>query len=128
VTLDVASTGPGCGVSPPVLHATPLPLGNNGTFSIANAVPSTPGILFASPLAVSALPIGAGCAAYLDLAALTQLFTLTTSPAGSWSVTVTVPSDPLLAGAQFALQAVLLPTAGPLGVDLSNGIVVTLGT
>jgi hypothetical protein len=109
-----------------VLQATPAALGVTVTLSITNAVPSTPGLLFASAPAAVPLPIGGGCSVYLDLASLTELFPFTTSATGAWSTSVLVPSDAGLVGAQFALQAVVLPTAGPLGLDLSNGLLITV--
>jgi hypothetical protein len=126
VALDVGTMGPGCGSSPPVLAVTPVALGASVTLSISNAAASTTGLLFASALATGPLQIGAGCAVYLDLGTLIELAAFTTSPAGDWSLTVTAPSDPLLVGAQFALQSILLPTAGPLGFDLSNGLLITV--
>jgi hypothetical protein len=126
VALDVGTMGAGCGSSPPVLAVTPVALGASVTLSISNAAASTSGLLFASSLAASPLPVGAGCVVYLDPGTLLELAAFTTSPAGDWSLTVTAPSDPLLAGAQFALQAITLPTAGPLGFDLSNGLLITV--
>jgi hypothetical protein len=38
-----------------------------------------------------------------------------------------LPPDPGLAGISVALQIALIPTPGPLGLDLSNGLNVTLG-
>jgi hypothetical protein len=38
-----------------------------------------------------------------------------------------MPSDPSLQGVQAALQGALFGTAGPLGFDLSNGLIVTVG-
>lgn len=42
--------------------------------------------------------------------------------AGSFSVTLSVPTDPSLVGACFFLQAGYADAGGPLGVSLSNGI------
>jgi hypothetical protein len=38
-----------------------------------------------------------------------------------------IPPDPNLVGVQAALQAALFNTSGPLGFDLSNGLIVTIG-
>jgi hypothetical protein len=38
-----------------------------------------------------------------------------------------LPADPSLVGVQVALQIALFGTSGPLGFDLSNGLIATIG-
>ena len=38
-----------------------------------------------------------------------------------------IPTVSALVGLQVALQGVLFPTSGPLGVDLTNGVLATVG-
>ena len=50
-----------------------------------------------------------------------------TDSTGSWSRVFSIPPDPNLVGLQAALQIALFSTSGPLGFDLSNGLIVTVG-
>jgi hypothetical protein len=56
------------------------------------------------------------------------LVPVVTNAAGSWTAGVAVPPVPTLAGLQGVLQVVLLGTQGPLGFDLSNGVVFVIGS
>ena len=60
-------------------------------------------------------------------ATFAELFPLAADPTGAWGVAVFLPADGNLVGLQVALQIVLVPTAGPFGLDLSNGLYLTLG-
>ena len=71
---------------------------------------------------------GSGCYQHLATAGATPLATFTLSASGSWSGTVRVPNDPALVGLRAAVQAALGPTATPLGLDLSNGVVLAFGS
>ena len=62
-----------------------------------------------------------------DLATFGQLIPVVTNAAGSWGLTVAMPSNPTLVGIQAALQIALFGTSGPFGFDLSNGLIVTVG-
>ena len=77
------------------------------------------------PAASSAL--GSGCTLALDLATSAPLIPVVADPTGAWALTLFVPSDPNLVGVQVALQIALFATAGPFGLDLSNGLIVTVG-
>ncbi len=53
---------------------------------------------------------------------------LVVTPAGGGSTTLTVPNDPALVGAKIASQAFVYPTATPpIGVDFTNGVLLTFG-
>jgi hypothetical protein len=39
-----------------------------------------------------------------------------------------LPPDPVFVGLQAAMQIALFGRAGPFGLDISNGLVVTIGT
>jgi hypothetical protein len=52
---------------------------------------------------------------------------VTTTAVGTWAFSVGLPTDPSLVGIQAAMQAALFGTAGPLGLDISNGLIVTIG-
>jgi hypothetical protein len=47
---------------------------------------------------------------------------------GSWATTVTLPMEPALVGVQAAMQVALFGTPGPFGLDISNGLIVTIGS
>ena len=71
--------------------------------------------------------VGFGCVVELDLATYAAFTPVVASPLGTWMFTIGVPSDPALLGLTVALQAALFGTAGPLGLDLSNGVIITVG-
>jgi hypothetical protein len=120
--------GSGCGnPTIPVMSAQTPVTGAPITLAIANGTPNASGALYFSGVPAFPLAIGGGCTVYLDLASLTFLLPLLTNGSGAWSVTAVVPFAPGLAGAQFVLQGVLLPTAGPLGFDLTNGVLLLVG-
>ncbi len=60
-----------------------------------------------------------GCDAWWDLSNWAMLNTTTTT---SWQLLVPLPNVPQLAGLDVALQAFYLPTASPVGFDLSNAL------
>jgi hypothetical protein len=68
-----------------------------------------------------------GCNVFIDLATLVQWLPFATEAAGVWSTSFMLPNTPALIGAQVALQAALFPTAAPLGIDITNGLLETLG-
>lgn len=121
--------GAGCGAAPfvPSLSVGAPVLGSFITFAVANGTHNTSGGLYFSGIPGAPLPLGAGCTAYVDIATVAQLFPIATNASGSWSLMVQVPLAPALAGVQVSLQAALLPTAGPLGLDLTNGVHATIG-
>ena len=84
-------------------------------------------IVFGGGLAAVPLSLGPGCMVYLDLASVVPVFPVTTNGSGGSSIGFGVPPDPTLVGVQVALQVALFNTAGPLGVDVSNGVIATIG-
>ena len=52
-----------------------------------------------------------------------------TRPLGTpaWELPIPLPVIPALTGTSLVLQAVQAPSPAPLGADLSNGVVSTLG-
>jgi hypothetical protein len=126
---SVATVGAGCGGGPvaPQLFATLPVLGQTAGMLVMNAAPNRSGGLYASAVPVAPLAFSSGCTIHLDPATLAPLADLTTDNIGIALVLFTLPTVPSFAGAELALQAVLFPTAGPLGFDLTNGLVVRLG-
>ncbi|MEM7205615.1 MAG: ELWxxDGT repeat protein [Planctomycetota bacterium] len=128
--LDPGASAQGVGATCPTLGTTlrlqsddPVQ-GAVANVSIAGAAPSTAGALW---LALPGRPVAAGpCLLHLD-AASTAFVGAITPAAGRWNLPVPVPALPGLRGLRVAWQALLAPAAGPLGADLTNTVVWTLG-
>jgi len=120
-------TGCGGGTAPPSL-TTGLPeLGRTVGATIREAAPNRAGSLLGGTVVPSPLPIGGGCRLYLGLAQVVALGSLFTSSSGAGGTSVRLPhATPDLVGSQLAVQAIVLPTSGPLGFDLTNGVIWTL--
>jgi probable HAF family extracellular repeat protein len=125
---SLVAAGPGCasGVVPSLCSTLPH-LAQALTFSVTQAQPGLAAEIFLSNIPAAPLPLGGGCVAYVDIANMIPLFSLVTDPAGSWQTTMTIPNAPFLIGVQLAFQAVLYPTSGPFGADLTNGLFATIG-
>ena len=126
-TATVVGTGCGSTSLPPTLAASAPKLGQVTTLSVSNATPLTSGMLYVGLLAPTPLVIVTGCEVYLDLGSAQLLLPFTTDGLGSWSLAVSLPLDPTLAGQQFALQAVVIPSGSPIGLDLTNAVLLNLG-
>lgn len=120
--------GGGCGAAGagPVLAATAPVLGRATTFALSEATPGTAGFLNLTLGPAAPVPIGP-CTAHVDPAAVVGTVALVVGAGGRWALDVPVPASASLSGVHIAAQAVLHPTAGPLGVDVSDGILLTLG-
>jgi len=105
----------------------PPRIGQNLIFALTQGTPNASGSLFFSGLPAAPTVLGFGCTVELDLAAFSAFTPVVAGPAGLWGVTVGVPMDQSLVGLQVALQIALFPTAGPFGLDLSNGMIVMVG-
>lgn len=118
----VLNLGGGCGqgTTTPALAASAPILGQ--LFSLAvTATPNKAGqVLLSGP---PAFPISFGsCVVFLDVNNFVPLFGFTTSASGAWSLGFPLPPDASLAGIPLILQAVVAPTSGPLGLDLTTGV------
>jgi hypothetical protein len=129
---SAASVGSGCqsGVVPPlaavpVLTAGPPVLGATCVISVAAAPYPAPGLVFVSAVPPSPTSIDGTCNAYLDLATLSQLGSIPTTPSGGGSLNVSIPDVPSLIGLTFAVQVAFLPSVG--GYAVTNGFSVTAG-
>ncbi len=123
-------SGCGAGAIPPVLTVSPAPiLGQTATLAVTLATAQRNGLVFAALPPATAQPIGGGCVVYLPLGTIASWLSIpiTTDASGSSALSIPLAGVPTLAGTQVALQAVVLPTSGPLGFDLTNAVVVTLG-
>ena len=67
----------------------------------------------------------AGCDTWLDPAS--RFVLMVNPPAPDWVETIMIPAIPQLAGMNITLQAVYVPTDGPMGFDLTNAILAKFG-
>ena len=127
---NVTSVGEGCGSGSvhPRFDMTHPAIGRPVTLFLGGAARSAGGALLLSGVPGLPVQLAGPCFAYLDPANSLVLSGFTTDPSGRWSVTVTVPNDKNLIGARLALQCALGPSPAPLGIDLSNGVYVTVGS
>lgn len=129
VQASTTAVGTGCGggTQPPSLTATPPVLGQTLTFTLGGGTPDATGILVVSPGPSVSTPLGSGCTVFVDLGTAFTLTSLSTGTGGSGSFALPLAPAPWMAGMTFTAQAALFGTAGPLGVDLTNGLELTLG-
>jgi hypothetical protein len=124
-----SSVGYGCGaVGLPVLTVSPPVIGQHVTLTMSYATPGTTGFVYASGIPAAPVQLGSGCTVFVDLATLTPIVPVTIAANGQWSwISPTpLPFAPSLVGQTFALQAGVIPTAAPFGVDITNGHYVTI--
>jgi hypothetical protein len=126
---SVVSVGTGCGGDGmPALTCTPPQLGHLITLSLTQGTPNASGsIYYSTGILTGVIWLGSGCMLALDLPTAAPLTPVVTDPSGAWALMLLMPSDPNLLGVQVALQGALFGTEGPLGFDLSNGLIVTVG-
>jgi hypothetical protein len=124
----VASIGAGCGVpSAPLADATSPHLGAECVLELGGAPANVLAAWLLSVPASAPLPLGAGCFAFLDPGALSLLSLGNTSAAGRFDRAVSVPPAPGLVGLVLAAQAIAFGGGGALGLQVSNGVQLTLG-
>ena len=121
------SIGDGCGAigRTPRLSATDPILGSTCWIHATGAMPGAPTYV-ALGVPRAPLPLGAGCLLYLDPGAF-AVFAYVVPAGASWSAPLFVPAQPGLAGLVAAVQAMSGPTNGVIGVDVTNGVYLTIG-
>lgn len=118
--------GPGCGLARSELRITdPVLGGSMGVIGRRAALPSI-GIVLLGAVDANHLYLGRGCRSHVDLfqPVITIAFA---SNNERWGFPLQVPNLRTLAGARIGSQLWYLPTQSPLGLDLSNGVTLTLG-
>jgi hypothetical protein len=117
-----------CGGGPflPELGMTRPVLGQNVTLVGRDCPPGALGTVALSGQPPFSFQLGVvGCNAWFDVG---NWVILHQPPLlATWTTTLRLPNAPQLAGLEVALQAFYVPTGGPLGFDLSNGIWARLG-
>lgn len=124
--LATASTvGVSCGSTTLQLgYGNPPRLGESFPLTISGAPAFSQGTYFFSAPTSVVTPVS-GCGVYLDVATISTLGTLFTTPFGAHSLPIPLPTNPAIAGAPARIQALVLPPNG--GFQLSNGLDITLG-
>ena len=89
------------------------------------APPGTRGVIALS-LPTKPLAIGR-CDLYLDPATLFVVATSVPTVSGRWSRSLQAANNPALLGLPVVLQAGFGPTAGPLGLDFTNSVLLVHG-
>ncbi len=125
---SVARTAPGCaaGTAPPTLDASHVAVGKTTTVFLRGSAGQS-GLLFLSSIPDVPLAIVPGCYIYLDVASMLPLSAVLTDASGRWSRAFAVPSSNNLIGFTFALQGATGSARGPNYLELSNGVLATVG-
>lgn len=118
--------GAGCGLAQPVLAAGLPVLGGGLSLGLSATTPNAVGVLVAGLPTVAPVPLGIGCELHLIPQSLVLLTPLATDGAGAWATSAPIPDDGALCGLQVTLQA-LLKSASAIQMDVSNGVLLTLG-
>ena len=100
-------------------------LGTTVVVTGAGSLPGTSGALLLGAPGVG-FPLASACYFYLQPAGLAVLAPVQ-AVGSSWTVSVPLPNVPALAGVRAGLQAVLGPTSVPVGADVTNSVLWTLG-
>jgi len=128
VGAAVVSAGTGCGgAGMPVFGCNAPRIGTNVLLTLTGGSPNAAGFVYGGGVPVAPYPLGSGCEVQLDPSSAISLVPVMTNSTGAWSMGLPIPSDSNLVGVQAALQVALFSTPGPLGFDLSNGLIVTVG-
>ncbi|MDF1799585.1 MAG: C-type lectin domain-containing protein [Planctomycetota bacterium] len=122
----VTDLGGACGPNPitPGLASEPHKLGTTAVVGIFDAGPGEPIILIKSPPPAAPLPLGT-CLIQIDQATAVLVAAFAANEYGSGTVSVPIPSDPLLIGLVEVWQAQLF--AGVSIASYSNGLEIQLG-
>ncbi len=126
---SVQSVGTGCvGANPPTLQALAPPvLGQTRDVMITGQPGSPAAVLMGLPSTLSPTYIGAGCSVYVDLAGPLLALSAPLGASGTGFALFSIPPDPALASVRLGAQGLVASATSPLGFDLTNGLVLTLG-
>ena len=111
----------------PVFGCNAPRIGQNVFVTLTSGSPNAAGFLYGSGVPVAPSPLGSGCEVQVDPSSAIPLSPVMTNSSGTWSLGLFFPQDPNLVGLQAALQVALFSTSGPLGFDLTNGLLITVG-
>jgi hypothetical protein len=112
---------------PPRLDATDPALGSTMTVLLASRPVPSPGVLLLGPVPNLPTRWVGDCTLYVDLATTVVAATFVTDGAGRFAAALPIPPNQAILDARFALQALVVATAGPQLYDVSNGVYATIG-
>ncbi|MCA8975857.1 MAG: hypothetical protein KDC98_14140, partial [Planctomycetes bacterium] len=125
---SVTTLGVACSSSSPspTLSAQLPTLGGALDLRLANAAANAAGIIVGSFGRPAPMPLGA-CTVYVDQTAIVLSVVVLTDASGNGGFAAALPTASAFAGLSITAQAVLVGTAVPPGVDLTNGVLLRLG-
>ncbi len=91
-----------------------------------NAQPNAVVIISYGLATQSLAPLPGGCSSMIDLATLNLNTTVLSDQFGDFNATLTMPTGSTTTFARLAVQAAVFPSPLPLGVDLSNTLLLTI--
>lgn len=124
----VSTYGRGCATTmPPRLDATAPAIGSVMSVLLSSRPVPSPGVLLLGSVPNVPTPWVADCTLYVDLATASVAGSFVTDGAGRWIGGLPLPASETLLGVRFAMQALVVATAGPQLYDVSNGVYATIG-
>ncbi len=115
----------GSGTNPQfTMNSTDPALGGQAEIRILGMNPGQGGVILLTLPTNNYSAFGKGLI-YVDLFAIQAEFMV--SPGIGGKITLPVPNNPILIGGRMVTQGVVYPTTGLLGIDLTNGVFLTLG-
>lgn len=128
VEPSTSMVGTRCGRTNSHLGATAPKLGESVVVTLTSSAASASGTLFVGLPSPVPIPLGAGCSFHLLPHSISLSIPLMLDSFGNWSGGATLPDAPLLAGVEVALQAAIYPTLSTLGFDVTQCLILELGT
>lgn len=127
---NVTEMGFGCSLSDSVVRIfstrTSVPPGTSIDIRGINAPPNALVILSFALATQTLASLPGGCTSMADLATLDLNTNVVADQFGNFSASITVPSGTIANFARLVVQAAVVPTAMPLGFDLSNTLLFTI--
>ncbi len=124
---SISTVGRGCGATRvPHLDATSPTLGTTLSAMVSSRPIPSPGVLLLGPVPDLPMPWAADCTLYVDIGGASVVSAFVTDRAGRHVAALPIPGNAALAGARFAMQALVVATAGYQLYDVSNGVYATI--
>ena len=119
-SVTTLGVGNGTGSNPPQLLSSRPVIGETVSFVSNYCSPSAPAYMLLSAMPLQSTDLGGGSTAYIDLATFVTVGPFSTETNGTWFFSLNLPNDPAMAGADIALQLLVLPLGG--GYEVTNGL------
>ncbi len=121
--------GDGCGTPRPTIAAIGDATIPNASFALQMTTTPLAGMFVFTSLGTANVPLGNGCAQYLDPTSMSTHGFVQAGITGLAVIPLAVPNNPALEGFELSWQAVQIETGGPVSgiFTLSNGLKVRVG-